>query len=362
MFKNITIKNFRGIESLTINAFKKINVFVGNNNCGKSSVLEALFMLTAPTNAELPYTINKLRGFPLNSSTAWRSLFYNLDTDQKIYFEADLNEPNEKRTLSIRPSYGTTSDFQKPNKTHPESFSTAINMGNSDAEPSGVSLESTMKKGAKSKKIKKFKAAIIVDSLGFNVQRPGEYVEQRLGVLKMRNAVDPGIAKRLDKLVLRKKTQEIVDILKQFEPSIEGISIASNNSVLIDTGIKRLVPLQAMGDGTLKVLSIILSIYDCQNGAIYIDELDNGLHYTAQLTIWKAMIHSAIRFNVQLFVTTHSFECISSLLDSISEEEKAMNLIGLYRIECETDAKEHTLVEYDSSILKEAVNNNWEVR
>ena len=362
MFKNITIKNFRGIESLTIKTFKKINVFVGNNNCGKSSILEALFMLTAPTNAELPNNINQLRGFHLNSSTAWRSLFHDLDTDQKIYFEADLKEPNEKRTLSIKPSYGTNSEFQKPNKTHPEIFSTESNMGASDADPSGVNLESTMKKGSKSKKIKRIKAAIISDSLGLNVQRPVDYVEQRRGVLKMRNVVDPSIAKRLDKLILRKKTQEIVEILKQFEYSIEGISIASNNTVLIDTGIKRLVPLQAMGDGIMKVLSIILSIYDCQNGAIYIDELDNGLHYTAQLTIWKAMIHSAIRFNVQLFVTTHSFECVSSLLDSISEEEKAMNLISLYRIERETNAKEHTVVDYDSSILEEAVNNNWEVR
>lgn len=49
-FKDITIKNFRGFDLLEINGFAKINLFVGANNVGKTSILEALFMLSGLTN------------------------------------------------------------------------------------------------------------------------------------------------------------------------------------------------------------------------------------------------------------------------------------------------------------------------
>lgn len=49
-FKNITISNFRGIDHLTMENFARVNILVGQNNCGKSTVLEALLFATGMSN------------------------------------------------------------------------------------------------------------------------------------------------------------------------------------------------------------------------------------------------------------------------------------------------------------------------
>ena len=60
-FKNIDIKNFRGIKHLLIDDFSRVNVFLGQNNSGKSSVLEAIFLLAGMSNPDLPLSLNKAR-------------------------------------------------------------------------------------------------------------------------------------------------------------------------------------------------------------------------------------------------------------------------------------------------------------
>ena len=60
-FKNIEIKNFRGIDHLEIDDFSRVNVFVGQNNSGKSTVLEAIAMLMRLSNLYVPQQINAVR-------------------------------------------------------------------------------------------------------------------------------------------------------------------------------------------------------------------------------------------------------------------------------------------------------------
>jgi AAA15 family ATPase/GTPase len=72
MFTKLEINNFRGIRKLELNDFNRINVFVGKNNVGKTTVLEALFLLNGASNAILPLKINGFRGPPcVNIDFAW---------------------------------------------------------------------------------------------------------------------------------------------------------------------------------------------------------------------------------------------------------------------------------------------------
>ena len=62
ILQRLTIKNFRGFDSLEIDGFSKINLFVGKNNSGKTSVLESIFLVIGMSNPMLPNTINQIRG------------------------------------------------------------------------------------------------------------------------------------------------------------------------------------------------------------------------------------------------------------------------------------------------------------
>lgn len=60
-FSNIEITNFRGIDHLEIGGLAPVNVFVGANNVGKTSVLEAVFVLSGLSNPQMPTRVNYLR-------------------------------------------------------------------------------------------------------------------------------------------------------------------------------------------------------------------------------------------------------------------------------------------------------------
>ena len=45
MIKQIFIENFRVFDKIEINDIKNINFFVGKNNCGKTSILEAIILM-----------------------------------------------------------------------------------------------------------------------------------------------------------------------------------------------------------------------------------------------------------------------------------------------------------------------------
>ena len=63
--KNIEIKQFRGLPGLSLDNFGSINLLLGNNNCGKTTVLEALFLMIGISNPQLSLSINSFRDFAI---------------------------------------------------------------------------------------------------------------------------------------------------------------------------------------------------------------------------------------------------------------------------------------------------------
>ena len=50
MISKLLVERFRGINNLEIKNLNRINLFVGDNNCGKTSVMEALVTLKREWN------------------------------------------------------------------------------------------------------------------------------------------------------------------------------------------------------------------------------------------------------------------------------------------------------------------------
>ena len=63
MFTKIKIENFKVFKSIEISDFSRINVFFGKNNCGKSTLLDALFILTGISNPQLIMRTNQFRDY-----------------------------------------------------------------------------------------------------------------------------------------------------------------------------------------------------------------------------------------------------------------------------------------------------------
>lgn len=76
MFQEINISNFRGISKLNVKGLSNLNLIVGANNSGKTTLLEALFLLIGVSNSQLPLKINSFRYFDLGGDIAVQGNFW----------------------------------------------------------------------------------------------------------------------------------------------------------------------------------------------------------------------------------------------------------------------------------------------
>ena len=73
------------------------------------------------------------------------------------------------------------------------------------------------------------------------------------------------------------------------------------------------IPIGSMGDGIWHLLALAIAITRCRDGFLLVDEIDTGLHYGVLPDMWKMVIDASRRLNVQVFASTHSFDCVQAL-------------------------------------------------
>lgn len=103
VYKNLKISNFRGISQLELSDFSRINVLLGRNSSGKSSILEAIFLLSGSNTPNLTLNVDLFRNLRHDAANDFTFLFNKLDYNNKPEFSADLFKNNGNKKLSINP-------------------------------------------------------------------------------------------------------------------------------------------------------------------------------------------------------------------------------------------------------------------
>jgi AAA15 family ATPase/GTPase len=351
MFKSIKIKNLRAITELEIKNLGQVNLIVGQNNCGKTTLLEALFFIIGRTNSQLPINVNVFRGLNFLSNEYWDYFFNKMDTDTQISISVILRETEEEQKLVIRPV------IQKQTIAKPVSRDiVSIGLQNGDSKPAfapnGLELIYTSSQNPAAKLISK------ISLKGGKLEPEGLQESPVRGVFV-------GPATRFDwiprfaSIQRKKRVGELISSLKEIDPDISDIRINEIGILEADIGLPKLIPVNLMGGGIANSLSILLAMLDSQDGIVLIDEIENGLHHSIQQKNWKAVFKWAQDLNVQVFATTHSDECIRAFSNSVD-----MTLFGseakLFRIERKD--KKFRAVEYTKELLSESLESKWEVR
>ena len=341
-YTKLTIKGLRGIRDLEINDFRRVNLFVGANNCGKTTILESLFLLAGPTNPHLPLKINNFRNFYTTDENSWGVFFNKLDTSSNIKLSGELDKPKEVRNLLIKPNMTTIDSTD----------------GYTGSMPvvSGLILEYSFVKGI-NKKFEKFVADVTVKDGDAEFKIPKDHKEELRGVFVNAKTLFQDLGTRFNNIQIRKQTDRIVKILRKIEPSLIDLSLGTDGIVYCDVGLDRLVPINVMGDGMFRLLSIISAISDTQDGVVLVDEIENGFYYSSQEILWDAIFESAKEFNVQIFATTHSIECVKAFSSSSGKNNDD---VRLYRIERKDG--DFRVVSYDHNVLEASLDSGWEVR
>jgi AAA15 family ATPase/GTPase len=303
MLKSLRIKNYRNLKDFRINTLSQINLITGKNNTGKSTVLEAIALYVSQGDCQQILSLLKRRGEDYSIQSDKMSAleaniksFSSLFTDRKVAFdESDSiyigeQEESPEKSTTLRfikytaPSYpDAQTGFEV--KANNGSFIFPINRRINEHTTHG---------------------------------KP--YMLQFVNTGNMDRNINE---KLFDKIALTEKESFVIEALRVIEPATERIAfiggIAGERMAVIKlSGNKDILPLQSMGDGMNRILTIILALVNASDGYLLIDEFENGLHYTTQSQIWKIIFKLAKQLNIQVFASTHSNDCISGF-------EKALN-------------------------------------
>ena len=361
MFKKIAIKGFRGIKELELDDFRQINLFVGKNNCGKSTILESLYLAISPTNAHLPVKINMFRGLQNVDENMWLTLFNKMSIDSNITISTELNT-KDKRKLVIEPNMKSATNVAITNtKIKDELINASGDVSGSSLMFSvinGLLIEYSVKP-KNAKRWIKYNAQVTLDGIDGKIIPPKGYKENLKGAYINPQTIFIDIQKRFDEIQVRKQIESIVDVLKEIDDSLVDISLGKD-VIYCDIGLDRLMPINVMGDGMYRLLAIILAISTQQDGILLIDEIDTGLHYSTQEVLWNVIFKSAKKFNVQIFASTHSLECIKAFSSTYFNQLSKEVDIKLYRIEKRDD--DIKAIDYDGEVLAASLESGWEMR
>lgn len=358
---SLVIERFKNIRTLQLESLRRVNLIVGQNNVGKSTLLEAISLyLTQGTPSHLQRLLERRGELTARQEETdeerkdhFLSFFYGYKESYKkddyifvgqgkddplavrinqVYIKERLEKDEEGYEHRLRSRLFEEDLAESDNTLEPGIFVTA-------SSPALLSYSGMMRR-----------SWIARDSI-----KPFQYVDARVIDVE-ENAV------LFDKISLSPDEEYVVEALRIINPLIERIAyVTSSNKrdrypIVTVKGDSRRYRLSSMGDGLNRILTIILSMLNCKNGVLLIDEFETGLHYSVQEQLWDIVFSLSKKLNIQVFATSHSRDCIEGF--SRQNEEDQGLLIRL-----EQRGEEILPVTYaDKEEILFAINKDIEIR
>ena len=351
MLERMAIKNFRVFRELNVEKLGSINLFTGRNNTGKTTLLEAMFLLSGAGNPEMAVNTNVLRGSDGNdvqpAAPRWKELFANLDVSKAITLTA-MHRSLGELLLKVEPGppQEVTSITPTNGNDNPPSATTNV--------PDERSLSfSFSRQGAQVTQ-----GSIRLSGSDLEVSRPMVDVPFRATILVSRSGSAQEDARHLGRLRRKKRGDLLLEALRIVEPklqSIEDNSASGTPMIWGDLGLPELVPLPVMGEGMTRIARIVLAISSTPNGLVLVDEIENGLHHSVLEKFWQVVETAAHQFDVQVFATTHSFECAQAAHRALPS-----TAFRLHRLEIVDN--ESRCVTYSDAAAAGAIEHGLDVR
>ena len=129
---------------------------------------------------------------------------------------------------------------------------------------------------------------------------------------------------------------------------------------VVESNLPEYLPLSMYGDGMKKVLTILNALVSAKNGIVMVDEFETALHTSVMENVFKFVILTCKKLNVQLFLTTHSIEAVDKVLKCAGDEIDNIRIITLKKDEESEGTLSRSLK--GSEVLEDRENFDFEVR
>ena len=369
MYKTFRVKNFRCFRDLQINDLGRVNLIAGKNNTGKTALMEAMYLHSGNRDVKtllrssqpesgIRYSAQLPPDFDAGATSviSWDTIFHEIDISEDIDLTAEsfttepslFDEPYESSvTLAVKSieSHDFDDILSQLRVEDLERF-THIDILAVTSDYNRQSSYFAILDGNLLRSRRKIKPLHRSDFL-----LPRQILNEQVNSTRFTN--------------MRKKDRipTLLSALKDVEPRLDGLELWFDGRrplIKADIGLRQPLSLGDLGDGVNRIASLILAMGEVAGGVIFIDEIENGIHYSAQKEAWKAIGQVARDLKIQIFATTHSYEMIKAAHDAFKDDDPyEFRFHRLYRDSTSGNIEART---YNQFAADSAISREHEVR
>ena len=340
MLDDFIIEDFRSFNYLYLGPFGEVNLFVGRNNVGKTTALEAIRLYFSDDWQKMVDLLISRDEYLFRNRRKKASSGYDV---APLSFESLFNGRPPLEThpaFVLGPTIGPalTVRFTWLRRVEEEESATiryvpefVDNDLESDVLP-GFIFEG------------KTKLLVPLDRMERVVRRRVTTPTQQNVVYLPSSGMPPDQLGRIwDSVALTEDEDVVVDTLQAIVPTLEKLVLVQSPNARSErllmaklAEFAEPVPFKSLGDGVLHLLGLVLALLSARNGVLLADEVENGLHFSVQAKFWEIMLRQARAWKVQVFSTTHSWDCVRGLMeaDLLSEQDSELFAsAALFRLE-----------------------------
>lgn len=374
------VRGYRGFGDLRIERLGRVNLIVGKNNVGKTSLLEAVRLYAERGNPPLIWQLLATRDETLQRAALLR---YRDEIPQRVpplrfadpddllvslrhLFHGRSEHANGRRTIQLGPIGVDSEQLEISLDEIPDARANRIEI----EEQSG---QLSLPLGVVTRKLPVLIVEYNSQGTIYEIERtvPGRFVRSESQAIRNQFVSANGsrngeLGELWDSVALTGSERKVLDALRIIAPGVEGLSFIGDSRrasaerlpIVKIKGTDEPVPLRSLGDGMQRVLGLSLALVNARGGILLVDEFENGLHYLVQPQVWKLVFQTARQLNVQVFATSHSWDCIQAF-QRVAEEDKESEGI-LLRLEARKD--DIAVTAFDEQELGIATREQIEVR
>ena len=383
MLESFYVNNFRLFKHLELPELGRINLIAGKNSSGKSALLEAIRLYASNADpgvfADLIFSRKEYwspEGQPPFDETASEQILRHLFHGHKL---PELNGEGIRVGKSIEEHFHLTvaayvqaEEGRVSNSQEGPRLLTTMDIEKLSDDISFYDKYLVLEQNEQIRRL------VNLDNSLYDLMRLSARLQAHrrypIQVVSAQSTDSNDLGSLWDKIGLTSLGPEVIAGLQLIEPKIKILSFVDAEdrrryrTPIVRSSMARIpmvqysdvlepLSLQVFGDGILRLFEILLSLVNARDGILVIDELENGLHYTIHPKVWDIVFRLAKKLNVQVFATTHSWDCIRGFEVAWRDHLDAGTF---FRLDVKEDRVKATY--YDLNVLQDAIIADVEVR
>ena len=363
MIRTLRLENYRSFEDYELRDLARVNLLVGPNNCGKTSILEAVHLLVSRGDPRVLIEAASRRGevHVTIDDDGYRAVRYHLNHQ----FHGHRFDAGTRLSISSDDGIGRVQmDIEEAKGGQTRDL---FEMETGTIQPLDLRIRRRADKN-------------IVLSLSEDGSLHWHPQAMRRAALRSSRASPPSqfvtaesleahaMAEVWDQVLINGREAEVIEAMRILQADLASIHFLTGEPTGGARGLAGIVlafqaggpriPIGSYGDGMRRLLALSLSLVQTGGGFLLIDEIDTGLHWTVMEEMWRLVVETAMRSSIQVFATTHSLDCIIGLASLLKARPDLEESVSIQK----TERNLKRSVAFDSEDIVAAADLSIELR